>query len=81
MCVMYTCNKLKQVMYTIATSIKIHSLHYGNHGNHNGCFIATKISKLFYACEYSGTSDSGLSEIGTLYNKPLYKGHCLRSQK
>ena len=31
--------------------------------------------------KYSGTSDSGPSEIGTLYNKPLYKGHCLRSQK
>ena len=30
---------------------------------------------------YSGTSDSGPSEIGTLYNKPLYKGHCSRSQK
>ena len=30
---------------------------------------------------YSGTSDSGPSEIGTLYNKPLYKGHCWRSQK
>ena len=23
----------------------------------------------------------GPSEIGTVYNKPLYKGHCLRSQK
>ena len=24
---------------------------------------------------YSGPSDSGLSEITTLYNEPLYKGH------
>ena len=24
---------------------------------------------------------SGPSEIETIYNKPLYKGHCLRSQK
>ena len=30
---------------------------------------------------YSRTSNSGPSEIGTLYNKPLYKRHCLRSQK
>ena len=30
---------------------------------------------------YSGTSDSGPSEIRTLYDKPLYKGHCSRSQK
>ena len=29
---------------------------------------------------YSKTSDSGPSEIGTVYNRPLYKGHCLRSQ-
>ena len=30
---------------------------------------------------YSGTSDSGPFEIGTLYNKPLYKGYCSRPQK
>ena len=30
---------------------------------------------------YSGTSDSGPSEIGTHYNRPLYKGHRSRSQK
>ena len=32
--------------------------------------------------EYShcGTSDGGPSEIGIVYNRPLYKGHCLRSQ-
>ena len=29
---------------------------------------------------YSKTSDSGLSEMGTVYNRPLYKGYCLRSQ-
>ena len=29
---------------------------------------------------YSGTSDSQPSEIGTVYNSPLYEGHCLRSQ-
>ena len=27
---------------------------------------------------YSGTSDSGLSQIGIQYDKPLYKGHSLR---
>ena len=27
------------------------------------------------ACMYSGTSDSGPSEIGKQYNRPLYKGH------
>ena len=26
---------------------------------------------------YSKASDSGPSEIGTVYNKPLNKGHCL----
>ena len=30
---------------------------------------------------YSRTSDSGPSEEGTLYVRPLYKGHCPRSQK
>ena len=30
--------------------------------------------------EYSQTSDSGPSEIGTQYNKPLYKGRFSRSQ-
>ena len=34
-----------------------------------------------YKYTYSNPSDSGPSEIGTLYNKPLYKRHCLRSQK
>ena len=29
---------------------------------------------------YSGTSDSGPSEMGTVCNRALYKGHCLRSQ-
>ena len=29
---------------------------------------------------YSGTTDSGPSEIGTQYNRPLYKGHSSRSQ-
>ena len=29
---------------------------------------------------YSKTSDSGPSEIGTVYNRPLYEGHWLRSQ-
>ena len=33
-----------------------------------------------FHCIYSGASGSGPSEIGTLYNKPLYKGHCSRSQ-
>ena len=27
-----------------------------------------------------GTSNSGPSKIGTVYNRPLYKGRCLRSQ-
>ena len=31
--------------------------------------------------KYSRTSDSGPSEKGTLYVRPLYKGHCPRSQK
>ena len=30
--------------------------------------------------QYSPTSDSGPSEIGTQYNKPLYKGRFSRSQ-
>ena len=29
---------------------------------------------------YSKTSNSGPFEIGTVYNGPLYKGHCLRFQ-
>ena len=29
---------------------------------------------------YSGTSDSGLSQMRTQYNKPLYKGQDLQSQ-
>ena len=29
---------------------------------------------------YSKTSDSGPSDIGTVYNRPLNKVHCLRSQ-
>ena len=32
------------------------------------------------AMVYSQTSDSGPSEIGTQYNKALYKGHFSRSQ-
>ena len=52
--------------------------------------VATYIASRLYCVGYSviksvhtasGTSDSGPFEIGTLYNKPLYKGHCLRSQK
>ena len=44
--------------------------------------VNTGQSDLYMEWEYSGTSDSGLSKIGTLYNKPLYKaGHCLRFQK
>ena len=48
--------------------------------------VHAKINKgmfliILYYCYYSETSDSGPSEIGTLYNRPLYKGHCLRSQK
>ena len=43
--------------------------------------VNTGQSDLYMQWEYSGTSDSGLSKIGTLYNKPLYKGHCLRFQK
>ncbi len=31
-------------------------------------------------CRYSKTSDSGHSEIGTQYNKPLNKGHSSRPQ-
>ena len=30
---------------------------------------------------YSETSDSGPSEKGTQYKRPLYKGHCSRSPK
>ena len=30
---------------------------------------------------YSGSSDSGPSDEGTQYNRPLYKGHRLSSQK
>ena len=30
---------------------------------------------------YSGTSNSGPSEIGAQYNRLLYKGHRARSQK
>ena len=29
--------------------------------------------------KYSGTPDSGPSEIGTQYNRPLYKGHRARN--
>ena len=35
---------------------------------------------LLISREYSKTSNSGPSEIGTVYNRPLYKGHCLKSQ-
>ena len=38
-------------------------------------------SYLIEVKDYSGTSDSGPSEIGTQYNRPLYKGHSSRSQK
>ena len=31
-------------------------------------------------CLHARASDSGLSQIGTQYSKPLYKGHDLRSQ-
>ena len=37
------------------------------------------IAKL--AIDYSETSNSGPSKKGTQYIRPLYKGHCLRSQK
>ena len=30
---------------------------------------------------YSGTSNKGPSEKGTLYVRPLYKGHCSGSKK
>ena len=33
-----------------------------------------------YIQEYSETSDSGLSQVRTQYDKPLYKGHNSRSQ-
>ena len=33
-----------------------------------------------YTVKTGKTSDSGPSEIGTMCNRPLYKGHCLRSQ-
>ena len=36
---------------------------------------------LFRLPQYSGTSDSGPSAIGTQYNIPLYKGYRSRSQK
>ena len=41
-----------------------------------------EVRNYFYSKEkdYSETSDSGPSKIGTVYNIPLYKGHCLRSQ-
>ena len=39
-----------------------------------------KLTYCHSVSNYSGTFDSGLSEIGTVYNKPLYKRHCLRSQ-
>ena len=32
-----------------------------------------------YILLYNVTFDSGLSEVGTQCNRPLYKGHCLRS--
>ena len=35
----------------------------------------------FNTDDYSGTSDSGPSEKGTLYIRPLYKAHCSRSPK
>ena len=43
------------------------------------CLSTAKLHVWQYRTIYSGTSDSGPSEIGTLYNKPLYKGHCSRS--
>ena len=35
----------------------------------------------YVACIYSGTSDCGPSEIGTQYNRLLYKGHSSRFKK
>ena len=43
--------------------------------------IGGRASLLQLQCYYySKTSDSGPSDIGTVYNRPLYKGHCLWSQ-
>ena len=42
--------------------------------------MITKCSAIVYRYMYSKTSDSGHSEIGTQYNKPLNKGHSSRSQ-
>ncbi len=38
------------------------------------------ITQCSYSVIYSKTSDSGPSEIGTQYNKPLNKGRFSRSQ-
>ena len=42
-----------------------------------GCVI---ILCIMVICLYHGTSNSGLSQIRTQFNKPLCKGHSLRSQ-
>ena len=39
------------------------------------------VSVSWCTCSYSRTSNKGPSEKGTLYVKPLYRGHCLGSQE
>ena len=43
-------------------------------------YISVNICIHTYIYTYRGTSESGLSQIRTQYNKPLYKGHDLWSQ-
>ena len=47
--------------------------------HYRGKFLALGLG-MRLASSYSKTSDSGPSEIGTQYNKPLYKGRFSRSQ-
>ena len=42
--------------------------------------LTLRLFVLFKIIHYSQTSDSGPSEIGTRYNKTLYKGRFSRSQ-
>ena len=42
--------------------------------------IERPMTPLYFSSNTVETSDSGLSQIRTQFNKPLYKGHNLRSQ-
>ena len=61
------------------TPMHMHGMHAPVHGGLH--IIMQAFMYRYIQGYYSGTFDSGPSEIGTLYNKPLYKGHCSRSQK